>query len=91
MILIHNNNVINNLLWQDPPRDPIDLPLLIQDHNHSTAGQLKFIVDLLGAAPHPQECEPISNFIDIPSVAFLFKFVDMNSGNISYKWTVSET
>ena len=51
--------------------------------------QLKFIVELSGAAPQAQECEAISTSADTLPVAFLFKFVEVNSGNVSYKWTVS--
>ena len=52
------------------------------------AGQFKFVVDLFGAAP--QICGPAGAFTESDTVAFLFKFVDKNSGNVSYKWTVSE-
>ena len=51
-------------------------------------GQFKFVVDLFGAAP--QICGPTGAFTESDIVAFLFKFVDKNSGNVSYKWTVSE-
>ena len=76
-------------MWhcQAPPRDPIGPPLLIQDPN--TVELLKFNLDLSLATPKPEICEAISTLMDVPPVAFLFKFVDINSGNISYKWIVS--
>lgn len=77
-------------MWhcQAPPRDPIGPPVLIQDRN--TAERLEFIVDLSGATPQPEKCESISTSMDNLPVTFLFKFVEINSGNDSYKWTVSE-
>lgn len=53
-------------------------------------------MDLSGAVPPPENCEPATTsstaFMDmrLPAVIFLFKFVEINSGCISYKWTVSE-
>lgn len=75
------------------PPAPIDPPLLIPVQTESgrvPAGQ--FTVDLLGAAPQLQSCEATNeNDITVRQtspVAFLYKFEDVDSYNVSFNWTV---
>lgn len=74
------------------PPAPVGPPLLIplQKSGRALAGQ--FTADLSGAVPQLQSCESENeDDIIISPVAFLFKFEDVHSHNVSFNWTVSAT
>ena len=73
----------------DLPLDPVGRPSLVADQSTERAGQ--FIVDLSGATPQPQGREQVNQTYAtmIPPVAFLFRFEEIATHNVSYIWTVS--
>lgn len=79
-VLIYLSEYIGSL-----PHDPIDSPTLRLDQGRDRIGQ--FIIDVSTAAPQPQAGE-LNQMTVISPVAFLFRFEDMTSNNVSFKWTV---
>ena len=74
------------------PPAPVGPPLLIPVQTESgrvLAGQ--FTVDLSGAVPQLENCESANenDITMVSAVAFLFKFEDVDSHNVSFNWTVS--
>ena len=67
------------------PPAPEGPPWLIPVRDSEIAGQ--FIADLSGAIPQHHSCESTIENATQP-VAFLFKFEDVDSHNISFNWTV---
>ena len=70
---------------EDLPLDPIGPPVMIPERTSKRAGH--FFVDLSTAAPQPVMNES-NDTTDIDVVVFLFRFVDNNSSNVFFNWTV---